>query len=319
MVSLLGIVYYCCSRSNHGNANISAAGSDVAGIKTTAVRSGDHYIVNGYKKWITNGVWAHYIMAAVRTGGSGRHGISALIIPLDVPGVTRRHLENSGVSSSGSTLIEFDDVKVPVANLIGKENKGFEIVMSNFNHERIWLACTSLRLARVSANDAYHYALLRETFGKPLIENQVIVAKIAGFGKVIEPCWALLENVVYMAEQERLSKKRGLRNQGGAALGENQEALSSGADFNIGGMVAQAKVAAGQALESVNRDAQQILGGAGYARFGKGVRIEQISRDVRILCVGGGSEEILQELSYKEEVKVLKKIATAGGKRQSRL
>jgi alkylation response protein AidB-like acyl-CoA dehydrogenase len=107
------------------------AGSDVSGIKTTARRVGDKYIVNGSKKWITNAIWADYCTTAVRTGGPGRGGISLLIVPLAAKGVTRRKLENSGVLSSGSTFIEFDDVEVPAENLIGVENEGFKYIMSS--------------------------------------------------------------------------------------------------------------------------------------------------------------------------------------------
>ena len=107
------------------------AGSDVANIVTTAERQGDNYIVNGAKKWITNGMWADYCTAAVRTGGAGKSGISALVIPLNSKGVTRRKILNSGVAASGSTYLEFDDVVVPVANLLGEENKGFKIIMSS--------------------------------------------------------------------------------------------------------------------------------------------------------------------------------------------
>ena len=125
----------------------------MAGITTTAERRGDVYIVNGAKKWITNGIFADYTTAAVRTGGAGRKGISALIIPLKVKGVTCRKIDNSGVHASGechisdtrnfsnlpnltnlspgSTYIEFDDVEVPVSNLLGKENEGFDIIMSS--------------------------------------------------------------------------------------------------------------------------------------------------------------------------------------------
>lgn len=126
------------------------AGSDVAGIVTTATRKGDVYVVNGAKKWITNGIWADYCTAAVRTGGPGVNGISALVVPLNSPGVSRRKLYNSGVAASGmadtwslsskiyaltlqigSTYLEFGDVEVPVANLLGQENQGFKIIMSS--------------------------------------------------------------------------------------------------------------------------------------------------------------------------------------------
>lgn len=278
----------------------------MAGILTTAERKGNNYIVNGSKKWITNGLFADYCTAAVRTGGDGRNGISALIIPLKRRGVTCRKIENSGVSASGSTFIEFDNVEVPVANLLGEENRGFDIVMSNFNHERLWLACTSLRMARVCAEDAYAYAIRRETFGKALITNQVISAKFAGFGRVLEPAHAYMESLVYIIEHERRRKLSG--SHGGNSI-TGSRAIPHQVDLNLGGMIATLKTSAGRALEYVNRESQQILGGAGYSRSGKGVRIEQISRDVRVMVVGGGSEEILSDLAVKLERKELESLA----------
>ncbi|KAF4311168.1 Acyl-CoA dehydrogenase conserved site [Botryosphaeria dothidea] len=259
------------------------AGSDVAGIVTTAERSGDHYVVNGSKKWITNGIFADYCTAAVRTGDPGRKGISALIIPLKTKGVTCRKIDNSGVHASGSTYIEFDEVKVPVANLLGQENGGFDIVMSNFNHERLWLACTSLRMARVCAEDAFKHATTRETFGKKLIENQVIRSKISSFGRSIDSAYAWMEQLVYLTEQ----------------------AKKGGGDPAIGGLLANLKVLAGRTLEHVNRESQQIMGGLGYSKNGRGARIEQISRDVRVMVVGGGSEEILTDLAINQEIKAM--------------
>ena len=204
-------------------------------------------------------------------------------------------------------------MRVPAEHLIGGENRGFDILMSNFNHERIWLAATALRLARVSAQDGYEYACIRETFGKRLIENQVIGAKVAGFGARVEPVQALLEQVVHLVEGIRKGKKT--KGQGGAAMTREGEVsvtatagVEEGEEYNVGGLIAMVKVAAGRALESVNRDAQQILGGAGYNRAGKGVRIEQISRDVRILCVGGGSEEILEDLVVRIETRELERL-----------
>ena len=291
--------------------NLWTAGSDVAGITTTAERRGDVYVVDGAKKWITNAIFADYCTAAVRTGGPGRMGISALIIPLKASGVKCTKIENSGVNASGSTYIEFDEVEVPVSNLLGEENGGFDIVMSNFNHERLWLACTSLRMARVCVEDAYSHALRRETFGKPLIANQVILAKFADFARDIEPVHAYLESMVYLIEHER--KRKALNRQGGGHLtGANQTA--SQVDLNVGGMIATLKTSAGRVLERVNRDAQQIMGGAGYSRTGKGARIEQISRDVRVMVVGGGSDEILSELAVKLETKELQRLSRPSSK-----
>jgi alkylation response protein AidB-like acyl-CoA dehydrogenase len=255
---------------------LTSAGSDVAGLRTTAVKSpdGKYYIVNGQKKWITNGIWADWCTAAVRTGPPGAKGISALIIPLkNHPGVTTRKQFNSGVAASGSTFIEFDNVKVPVENLLGIENEGFRIIMSNFNHERLWLGVTATRLARVCCEDAYSHAITRHTFGKPLISNQVIRAKFTDMGLLIEGTYSLIEQLVY-ASQTR--------------------------NAELAAWHALVKVSAGRTLEKANREAQQVLGGLGYSRGGRGGRIEQISRDLRVLVVGGGSDEILTDLIARQ-------------------
>ncbi|KAK7419596.1 hypothetical protein QQX98_003187 [Neonectria punicea] len=260
------------------------AGSDVAGITTTAVKQGSKYIVNGAKKWITNGVFADYCTAAVRTGGSGSSGISALIISLKAPGVTCKKIENAGVHASGSTYVEFDDVEVPVSNLLGEENKGFPIIMNNFNHERLWLACTALRLGRICVEDAFNHALKRETFNKKLIENQVIRAKFSAVGRRLDAGYALMENLVYVSEAT----------------------TKNGGDAYLSGQFANLKVFSGQTLELANREAQQVMGGIGYSKKGRGARVEQISRDVRVLVIGGGSEEILADLAVKQEQKAVK-------------
>ncbi|KAJ5948631.1 hypothetical protein N7454_001938 [Penicillium verhagenii] len=282
------------------------AGSDVANIRTTARREGDHYVVNGAKKWITNGLWADYCTAAVRTGGPGRSGISLLVIPLAAAGVTRRRMYNSGVNASGSTFIELDEVRVPVENRIGEENKGFPLIMSNvyaltfqdFNPERLALSCASLRLARVCAEDAFNYAVQRETFGSPLIKRQAIQSKIFKFGLMIEPAYAFMEQLVNILE---VTKDRSVD------------------DVKIGGMTALLKVMSTRALEKSVREAQQILGGAGYNKAGKGARIEQISRDARVHVVGGGSEEIMQGLALQEETKALRSRRKVLEKRQSNI
>ncbi|RDW64231.1 hypothetical protein BP5796_10733 [Coleophoma crateriformis] len=269
------------------------AGSDVANIKTTAVRQGQHYVVNGSKKWITNGIWADFVTAAVRTGGAGAAGISLLIIPLQAEGVTRRRMVNSGVGASGSTFITLDDVRVPVENLLHGENRGFEVIMSNFNAERKSLATAALRLSRVCAEDAWRHACARETFGTKLIENPIIRAKFVKMGRCIEPAWAFLEQLTWLI-----------------ALGEK----GPGDAVRIGGMTAMLKIVSTRCLEKCVREAQQILGGLGYARGGKGGRIEAISRDVRVMAVGGGSEEIMSELAIREETKDLRKYADGTSK-----
>jgi alkylation response protein AidB-like acyl-CoA dehydrogenase len=226
----------------------------VANIKTTALRKGDHYIVNGSKKWITNGIWADYVTAAVRTGGPGAAGVSLLIIPLKVQGVSTRQMFNSGVGASGSTFITFDDVRVPVENLIHKENRGFEVIMSNFNAERKGIATHSIRLSRVCAEDAWKHACTRETFGKKLIENPIIRAKFVKMGRMIEPAQAFLEQLTWLIE---LSRKNGGKD---------------GDGVRIGGMTAMLKVVSTRCLEKCVREAQQVMGGLGYTKGGKGGR-----------------------------------------------
>jgi alkylation response protein AidB-like acyl-CoA dehydrogenase len=171
-----------------------------------------------------------------------------------------------------------------VENLLGRENHGFQLIMSNFNPERLALATAALRLARVCAQDAYTYACDRETFGKKLIEHASIKSKIASFGLLIEPAHAFLEQLCYIIETARVT----------------------GQEVNVGGMTALLKVMSTRCLEQVCREAQQIMGGAGYAKTGRGARIEQISRDVRVHVVGGGSEEIMLDLAVRQEARDVK-------------
>lgn len=166
-------------------------------------------------------------------------------------------------------------------NLIGKENQGFPLIMSNFNPERLSLATAAIRLSRVCVQDAYAYACERETFGKPLIQHYAIKAKFAEMGTLIEPCQAFLEQLCNIVEHSR----------------------KTGVDVNVGGMTALLKVMSTRCLEKVCREAMQVMGGAAYAKSGKGARIEQISRDVRVHVVGGGSEEIMSDLAVRQEAR----------------
>lgn len=139
-------------------------------------------------------------------------------------------------------------------------------------------------MARVCAEDAFKHAITRETFGKKLIENQVIRSKISHFGRSIDSAFAWMEQIVFLTEHGK----------------------QTGEDVAVSGPIANLKVLAGQTLERVNREAQQIMGGLGYSRNGRGARIEQISRDVRVMVVGGGSEEILTDLSVSQELRAMR-------------
>jgi alkylation response protein AidB-like acyl-CoA dehydrogenase len=140
-------------------------------------------------------------------------------------------------------------------------------------------------MARVCAEDSYRHAISRETFGKKLIENQVIRSKFSEMGRKLDSAYAWMEQLVFISET---SKRNGV-------------------DSGMGGLFANLKVLAGQTLEKVNRESQQVMGGLGYSKNGRGSRIEQISRDVRVMVVGGGSEEILSDLAVNQEIKTMKK------------
>ncbi|GJC87931.1 acyl-CoA dehydrogenase apdG [Colletotrichum liriopes] len=281
-------------------------GSDVANLSTTAQRRGDVFFVNGVKRWVTNGMFADYCTAAVRTGGEGRTGISLLIIPLDLPGVTRSKIHSSGVASSGTAALEFLNVEVPVENLVGEENTGFSILMKSrwiipltglgatelitcegFDHHRMWIAGNCIRLARVCLEDAFQHALTRHTFGKPLIDRQAIRLKLANLGAQIMSSYALLESLV--------------------AVQHGSSIYSPHGHTSMGGLCAVVKVSAARAFELAVRESQQIMGALGYTRTGPGCRVERLSRDMRVLVIGGGSEEILSELSILQERKDLER------------
>jgi len=255
------------------------AGSDVSGLRTTAVREGDHYIVNGEKKFITSGMKADYYTVAVRTGGEGMGGVSLLLIERDTPGVTPRRMKTQGWWISNTAYITFENVKVPVKNLIGKENDGFKSIMYNFNHERFVLAATSNRYARVCLEDAWKYAKVRVAFGKPLIEQPVIRQKLAEMARQVESTHALLEQIAFQMK-------------------------SKVPDMRLGGIIALTKVQATKTFEFCAREASQILGGNSCIRGGKGERIERLYREVRTNAIGGGSEEILLDLAIRQSLRM---------------
>mmetsp|Transcript_6310 Transcript_6310/g.21143 ORF Transcript_6310/g.21143 Transcript_6310/m.21143 type:complete len:417 (+) Transcript_6310:1114-2364(+) len=246
-------------------------GSDVASLRSSAVRDGDHYVVNGAKKWITGGIKADYYTVAVRTGGPGIGGISLLLIERNTPGISVRRMKTQGWWVSNTAYIEFNDVRVPAKNLIGAENKGFQLIMENFNHERWGLAVTSIRYARLCLEAALSHASTRKTFGKRLIEHQVIRHKCAEMKRQIEMTHALMEQVTEQMNANVPQKE-------------------------LGGQIALMKVAATRTFELCAREASQVFGGNSYIREGKGAIVERLYREVRVQAIGGGSEEIMYDL-----------------------
>jgi acyl-CoA dehydrogenase len=246
-----------------------SGGSDVASIKTTAVRDGDHYVVNGSKTFITSGMRADYITTAVRTGQAGMGGISVLVIEAGMPGFTRTPLQKMGWWCSDTATLYFDNVRVPVANRIGAENAGFMAIMLNFNNERIMLAAQAIASAQVCYDEALAYARERQTFGKPLIRNQVIKHKLADMKMRIDAARAQLELLAW-----RVWK-------GATPIAE----------------LSLLKVLATEVYEHVAGEAMQVLGGAGYLR---GSKVERLYRETKVLTIGGGSREIMLELAARQ-------------------
>ncbi len=260
------------------------AGSDVANIATTATKSADgkHYIVNGTKKWITNGFWSDYAAMAVRTGGPGAAGLSLIVCPLKgYPGVTMRRLKVAGQVSAGTTFIELDDVKVPVENLIGEEGQGMRYVMTNFNHERLTIAVSVTRQSRVALSSAFGYVMKREAFGKQLIEQPVVRHRLAKAGAELETLQAWVEQFLYQMTQ--LTKAE--------------------ADVKLGGLTALAKAKAGMVFNECAQTSVLLFGGNGYTRTGLGEIAERIYREVPGARIPGGSEDVLLDLSIRQLVK----------------
>lgn len=263
-----------------------SAGSDVRNITTTAEKTpdGKHYIVNGEKKWITNGIFSDYFCAAVRTGGPGAEGLSFLLIDRHLPGINCRKIEIGAGKLSATTYITFEDVKVPVEYLIGNEGGGFRFIMSNFNHERIWIVFQALRGARTCLEDAFAWALKREVFGQTLISQPVVRHKLGICGKKVDALQAWAEQIVY--ELDHLSEKDGNR--------------------LLGGTTALLKVEAGMVGKYVADECVKIMGGLGLTKTGQGARIEAISRGVIGLIVPGGSEDVMIDLGVREALKLSK-------------
>ncbi|KAI1039995.1 hypothetical protein LB505_006090 [Fusarium chuoi] len=260
------------------------AGSDVANITTTATLSGNEYIINGTKKWITNGMMADYASMAVRTGeeNSGGKGISLILVPLkDHPGVTRRRLKVAGQIVAGTSFIELDDVRVPRENLIGRENEGMKYIMHNFNHERMFISVGVTRQARVALSSAFAYCLQRKAFNKTLMEQPVVRNRLAKCGAILEAQWSWVESFAY--QLSKMPKET--------------------ADQELGGLTALCKANAGIVLDECARCAVLLFGGNGYTRTGKGEIAEKIYREVPGARIPGGSEDVLLDLAVRQLTK----------------
>ncbi len=247
-----------------------SGGSDVANIKTTAKKEGDFYIVNGSKTFISGGMGANWVSTAVRTGGEGAAGVSMLLIPMDLDGVSRTPIsKKQGWLCSDTATLYFDSVKVPCKYLIGKEGHGFRVIMNNFNSERLAMVVSMEASSRCCLEEAVNWARDRETFGSRLADHQVIRHKIATMKQRINATQTYLLHLTQAYIENRVHP----------------------------GDLAMLKVQASETMEFCAREASQILGGASYIR---GSKVERIYREVRVNAIGGGSEEIMRDLAASQ-------------------
>lgn len=245
-------------------------GSDVANLSTRAVREGDDYIVNGSKTFITSGVRADYYTVAVRTGDKGYGGVSLLLIEKGTPGFTvGRSLKKMGWWASDTGELFFQDCRIPAANLIGPENGGFLCIMTNFLMERLMLCVMANMTSQLALEACLKYVNEREAFGRKIGQFQVTKHKLAE-----------------MATQLDVSREYTYRIATRIQAGEN--CIKE---------ISMAKNFATSVSDRVTYDAVQIFGGMGYMRE---CVVDRLYRDNRILAIGGGTYEIMNEVIAKQ-------------------
>ena len=247
-----------------------SGGSDVANLKTRAVRDGDDYLVNGSKTFITSGVRADYYTVAVRTGDVGFGGVSLLLVEKGTPGFSvGRKLRKMGWWASDTAELFFEDCRVPASNLIGPENGGFFCIMTNFLMERLMLCVMANMTSQLALEACMDYVKQREAFGRTIGKFQVTRHKLAE-----------------MATQLDVSREYTYRIAARVEAGENCIKEMS-----------MAKNFATSVSDRITYDAVQIFGGMGYMRESV---VERLYRDNRILAIGGGTYEIMNEVIAKQ-------------------
>jgi len=249
-----------------------SGGSDVANLLTRAVRDKNDFVVTGEKTFITSGMRADYFTVAVRTGGPGAAGVSLLLIERDRPGFTRTKLDKMGWWCSDTATLHFDAVRVPAANLIGEENRGFRAIMHNFNSERLSMAASAVGYAQTCLDEALDWARSRRTFGQPLIGHQAIRHKLVDMQARVHAARALLYDTAWKLTQA-----------------PREPAWIA--------QLAMLKNAATDTMQYCADGAVQTLGGAGFVR---GTRAERIYREAKVMQIGGGSTEIMKDLAARQ-------------------
>jgi len=249
-------------------------GTDVSALRTTAVREGDEYVVNGEKVFITSGMRADWLTVAVRTDpkDKGPMGISMLMVPGNAPGLSRSPLKKMGWLCSDTAHLRFDGVRVPARYLVGEEGSGFKMILTNFNGERLSMAAMALGFAECCYDEALAWARQRKTFGMALVDHQVIRHKLMDMKMRIESTRAWLD-----------------------AVSARADTGAKGAEWVA--QVCLLKNHATQTMQFCADQGVQILGGMGFMR---GTASERIYREVKVMMIGGGAEEITKELASRQ-------------------
>ena len=268
------------------------AGSDVANIRTTATKTedGKYYIVSGVKKWITNGTFSDYFVTAVRTGGPGIGGISLLLIERS-EGLQTNLIKTSYGSSAGTAYVIMENVKVPVENILGTENGGFQCIMSNFNHERWAIIVIVASACRFITEECFKWAMQRQVFGKKLISQPVIRQKLADMVGGTESMHSWLESLTYQMCKMDLDEQF----------------------MRLGGPIAILKMESTRICYKISDHACQIFGGRAITKTGMGKYVEEFQRALKYGAILGGSEVrkqnfifyiflVLINFFYKQEV-----------------
>jgi acyl-CoA dehydrogenase len=252
-----------------------SGGSDVAALRTSAVRDGDHFVVNGEKTFITSGIRADYLTVAVRTdpASRGSRGLSILLVEGDTPGLTRTPLAKMGWWASDTAHLRFENCRVPASNLVGPEGAGFLAVMLNFNAERFTLAAGAIGFAWACYQEALAWARERHTFGKRLADHQVVRHRLVDMLASIESARAMLEETAWRLDH------------------------TPPGDAELVASLCMLKNVATRCMQFCADAAVQTLGGMGYMR---GTRSERIYREVKVNMIGGGAEEIMKDLAARQ-------------------
>lgn len=254
------------------------AGSDVMGLQTTATKTpdGKFYVINGAKKWITNGMYADYFTTGCRT----EDGFTVILVERG-EGVETKPIKTSYSPSAGTAYVTFDNVKVPVENVLGEEGGGIFVMLSNFNHERWVMCCSSARSQRSIVEECLKWVNQRKAFGRPLHSQAVIRNKLAAMISRAEAVQNWLENITYQMNNMTYKQQAG----------------------KLAGQIAFLKSFSTSCAQQTAQDAVQIFGGRGITKTGMGKHVEHYYRVVPFDSLLGGAEDILSDLGVRQAMR----------------